>query len=301
MNITISDNRSLQQILNDIQFHVDINPHRINFTQEFRRAFEAIRAIDTQLLSPDTQALAARVTGGQTVLRNLFRLQLRIILRRKVVIDRNCPDNPDVRTLVDMFNRKIEALLNLADAQTAMENNQAYVEFRDTATATAAPSRFFDVFMKQTMSFKSATEKLSEMKHIDQLHHDTLDILKNRRAALQKLSPQFTALFNKRENDDEIKKTQQLYDEHLKKTTEFETKEVANLKTKYETAKKEALKELDEHANKFKTIVDQLDLQVQSVVDKVAKPVFSTITVDSNTMKKTYDQNIIEFKQLSEN
>ena len=43
-----------------------------------------------------------------------------------------------------------------------------------------------------------------------------------------------------------------------------------------------------------------MKLQFQSAKDKVSKPVFSTIAVDSNTMKKTYDQNIIEFKQLSE-
>jgi len=115
----------------------------------------------------------------KTLYMNLFRLQLRIIIKRKTIIEKECPDNPNIKNLVDIFNRKIEALLKIMEAQNEMEGDEknpfdnAFVEFKSS---------------KETLDNKlielTETAKTSQRSLIS--HRTTLQKIENKLQFLQR-------------------------------------------------------------------------------------------------------------------
>ena len=60
--------------------------------------------------------------------RNMFKLQLRIIVRKKIIIENEIKKSPKIKALIDLFNQKIEALLDILDAQRDMEEKKNFIE-----------------------------------------------------------------------------------------------------------------------------------------------------------------------------
>ena len=135
-------NQSLKGILDTMKYYVNTNPLKIKFSQSFLNAFESLSDIDKDLMGSKFEQILRTFKSSKDELKtlnmNLFRLQLRIIIKRKTIIEKECPDNPNIKSLVDIFNRKIEALLKIMEAQNEMEGDEknpfdnAFVEFKSS-------------------------------------------------------------------------------------------------------------------------------------------------------------------------
>ena len=135
-------NQSLKGILDTMKYYVNTNPLKIKFSQSFLNAFESLSDIDKDLMGSKFEQILRSFKSSKDELKtlnmNLFRLQLRIIIKRKTIIEKECPDNPNIKSLVDIFNRKIEALLKIMEAQNEMEGDEknpfdnAFVEFKSS-------------------------------------------------------------------------------------------------------------------------------------------------------------------------
>ena len=145
INTTFHENDSLDSILKILQYYVFQNPERIPFSNAFIIAFRYLMNIDT-LLMPELNTIKlqdkAINESVDSLKMNIFRLQLKIIVKRKHIIQQECPDNPNIKRLIEIFNRKIEALINVVDAQNDMEGDpndplsNAYMEIKDDSNIT---------------------------------------------------------------------------------------------------------------------------------------------------------------------
>ena len=139
-NILVS--KSISGILDSLKYYVKENPLKIKFSNKFLNAFEAMLEIDKDLTSSKFEYLLSNFKSSEDEIKNLntniFKLQLRIILKKKTIIESECPDNPNIKSLVDIFNRKIEALLKIMEAQNDMEGDEknpfenAFIQFKST-------------------------------------------------------------------------------------------------------------------------------------------------------------------------
>ena len=139
-NILVS--KSISGILDSLKYYVKENPLKIKFSNKFLNAFEAMLEIDKDLTSSKFEYLLSNFKSSEDEIKNLntniFKLQLRIILKKKTIIESECPDNPNIKSLVDIFNRKIEALLKIMEAQNEMEGDEknpfesAFIQFHST-------------------------------------------------------------------------------------------------------------------------------------------------------------------------
>ena len=124
----IAVNQSLEGILETMRYYVYTNPYRINFTPAFLNAFHGMLQIDRELSGPQFEQIIAQYRSSRNELLalriNLFRLQLRVILRRRIIIEIDCPDNPNIQILIQIFNRKIQSILNILEAQHEMEGDE---------------------------------------------------------------------------------------------------------------------------------------------------------------------------------
>ena len=159
MDVRVSLNKNINEILKDIEFYVDKNPFKIQFSDAFKKAFEEIRQVDAELLKPEVLALFKKNKKNKKLLLNLFRLQLRIILRRKKVIQQECPDDPDIKSLVDIFNLKIEALLKILEAQSDMEENDLFIEARKKFDTTII-SPLLKTYIQELNSYLNLESKV---------------------------------------------------------------------------------------------------------------------------------------------
>ena len=159
MDVRVSLNKNINEILKDIEFYVDKNPFKIQFSPAFKKAFEEIRQVDAELLKPEVLALFKKNKKNKKLLLNLFRLQLRIILRRKKVIQQECPDDPDIKSLVDIFNLKIEALLKILEAQSDMEENDLFIEARKKFDTTII-SPLLKTYIQELNSYLNLESKV---------------------------------------------------------------------------------------------------------------------------------------------
>jgi len=135
-------NQSLKGILDTMKYYVNTNPLKIKFSQSFLNAFESLSDIDKDLMGSKFEQILRSFKSSKDELKtlnmNLFRLQLRIIIKRKTIIKKECPDNPNIKSRVNIFNRKIEALLKIMEAQNEMEGDEknpfdnAFVEFKSS-------------------------------------------------------------------------------------------------------------------------------------------------------------------------
>ena len=86
------ENNSLGNILKIIQYYVFQNPERIPFSQAFLIVFRYLMNIDT-LLTPELNNIKLQdraINESVDELKmNLFRLQLKIIIKRKHIIQRS--------------------------------------------------------------------------------------------------------------------------------------------------------------------------------------------------------------------
>ena len=101
---------------------------------------------------------------------NLFKLQLHIILKRKVIIERECPDDPNIKDIINLFNRKIEALLKIMHSQYEMEGdennplNNSFIELRDKKS-----NNLKDAMNKHAQNIRIANDRISAIRlSIDQ-------------------------------------------------------------------------------------------------------------------------------------
>ena len=161
----VHDNDSLHNIINVLKFYVFDNPENIHFSTTFITAFRNLLDLDNILVS-DLESFKVSdqsINNSVDLLKlNLFRLQLRIVLKRKLIIQKECPDNPNIKRLIEIFNSKIEALVKLVDAQNEMEGDidnplaSAYIEMVDEANITTQ-------IYKQSELYRTAKNTLRDM------------------------------------------------------------------------------------------------------------------------------------------
>jgi hypothetical protein len=103
----VHDNDSLHNIINVLKFYVFDNPENIHFSTTFITAFRNLLDLDNILVS-DLESFKVSdqsINNSVDLLKlNLFRLQLRIVLKRKLIIQKECPDNPNIKRLIKIFN-----------------------------------------------------------------------------------------------------------------------------------------------------------------------------------------------------
>ena len=134
-------NQSINGILETMKYYVDENPYDINFSSEFINAFRGLLEVDSDLMGENFEKILSNFKNEKDELlalkMNFFKLQLHIILKRKVIIERECPDNPNIKDIIKLFNRKIEALLKILHSQYEMEGDEnnplknSYIELKD--------------------------------------------------------------------------------------------------------------------------------------------------------------------------
>ena len=161
----VHDNDSLHNIINVLKFYVFDNPENIHFSTTFITAFRNLLDLDNILVS-DLESFKVSdqsINNSVDLLKlNLFRLQLRIVLKRKLIIQKECPDNPNIKRLIEIFNSKIEALVKLVDAQNEMEGDidnplaSAYIEMVDESNITTQ-------IYKQSELYRTAKNTLRDM------------------------------------------------------------------------------------------------------------------------------------------
>ena len=91
------------------------------------------------MLSPDFEAQLLETNGNYDELSRmritLIRIQLRVVLRKKVIIEVECPDNPNFKRIIEIYNKKLEALLNLLEEQNKMDQANQFVQVNATNNA----------------------------------------------------------------------------------------------------------------------------------------------------------------------
>ena len=94
-------NLTLPEIVRIMNYYVLRDPLHLNFSTEFLRLFHIMTNIDEEMLSPDFEAQLAETGGNYDELYKmritLIRIQLRVVLRKKVIIEVECPDNPNFK------------------------------------------------------------------------------------------------------------------------------------------------------------------------------------------------------------
>ena len=139
------ERRSLAEILQIMYYYVLINPSNIIYSPEFLQAFAEMTDLDETLHSADFERMIQNseyFTEFDAMRTTLFRIQLRIVLRKKIKIEVECPDNPNIKRIIQLYNQKLEALLRLLEQQNKMDNEEKYVDvqLKKGATRTAAVS-----------------------------------------------------------------------------------------------------------------------------------------------------------------
>ena len=132
--------RTLSEIFNMIVDYVESNPHNIEFSTEFMKAYYEVKEIDNQLQDEEFEAFLKQnlFTDASTndrihvFRRNFFLLQLEIIVRKKTILEEYCPKSPNVKILINLFNDKIEALLDVLSAQKEMDKQRKFADLKDT-------------------------------------------------------------------------------------------------------------------------------------------------------------------------
>ena len=136
MNQTNPDELSLSEIVQLMKNYVDQNEQKIDFSDAFKSAFQSILKIDEQLQDEQFDSFLKKhnltepeMTDSINVYRrNMFNLQLRIIVRKKLIIENELQKLPNIKALIDLFNQKLEALLKIEDAQREMEEQKKFVQ-----------------------------------------------------------------------------------------------------------------------------------------------------------------------------
>ena len=136
MNQTNPDELSLSEIVQLMKNYVDQNEQQIDFSDAFKSAFQSILKIDEQLQDEQFDSFLKKhnltepeMTDSINVYRrNMFNLQLRIIVRKKLIIENELQKLPNIKALIDLFNQKLEALLKIEDAQHEMEEQKKFVQ-----------------------------------------------------------------------------------------------------------------------------------------------------------------------------
>ena len=94
-------NQPIHELVRIMQYYVLQDPLHLNFSAEFLRLFNIMTNIDEEILSPDFEAQLQQTNGMYTDLKKmrimLIRIQLRVVLRKKVIIEVECPDNPNFK------------------------------------------------------------------------------------------------------------------------------------------------------------------------------------------------------------
>ena len=127
---------SLSNIIQVMKSYVETNPEKIDFSVAFKKAFYDLIKIDEQLQDEQFDSFLKQnlftepnVTDSINVYRrNMFKLQLCIIVRKKIIIENEIKKSPNIKALIDLFNQKIEALLDILDAQRDMEEKKNFIE-----------------------------------------------------------------------------------------------------------------------------------------------------------------------------
>ena len=270
-------NQSINGILETMRYYVDENPYKINFSPAFINAFRGLLDVDNDLMGEQFEKILMNFKTAKdellTLKMNLFKLQLHIILKRKVIIERECPDDPNIKDIINLFNRKIEALLKIMHSQYEMEGdennplNNSFIELRDKKS-----NNLKDAMNKHAQNIRIANDRISAIRlSIDQKNskkeltiqrlmffkncQEIVNIIKTNysitvddySSVLITLEEEIEALkvsINKDINEiNEIEMTIQTYEpqknEAIENLMHFITEEIETLKEKKETIEKE--------------------------------------------------------------
>jgi hypothetical protein len=106
MNQTNADELSLSEIVQLMKNYVDKNEQQIDFSDAFKSAFQSILKIDEQLQDEQFDSFLKKhnltepeMTDSINVYRhNMFKLQLRIIVRKKLLIENKLQKIPKYKS-----------------------------------------------------------------------------------------------------------------------------------------------------------------------------------------------------------